>query len=56
MIISHIYAQDGETALHRAALHGHLKICQSLIEHGASVDVQNKVRDNPYQEYVQCKL
>ena len=43
MIISHSYVQDGYTALHEAAVKGHHEICQCLIEHDASVDVQDKV-------------
>ena len=51
MIISHFHAQDSETALHKAASHGHNEICQCLIEHDANVNVQDKVRDNPCQGY-----
>ena len=56
MIISHFHAQDGRTALHQAAFKGHHEICQFLIKHGASVDAQNKVRDDPYQEYALSNL
>ena len=56
MIISHFPAQEGSTALHMASWRGHHEICQYLIEHGASVDVQDKVRDNPYPEYALYKL
>ena len=55
MVISHIYAQDGKTALHDAAFRGHHETCQCLVEHGASVDAQDKVRDNFHQKYVLCK-
>ena len=47
---SHFYAQDGKTALQKAALNGRLWTCECLIKHGASVDVQDKVRDNPWKE------
>ena len=47
VIISHFYAQHGRTALHQAAENGHAETCQCLIKHGASVDAQDKVRDNP---------
>ena len=47
---SHFYAQDGKTALHKAAVDGGLETCECLIKHGASVDVQDKVRDNPWKE------
>ena len=56
MVISQLHAQDRSTALHLAAFNGNHEICQFLIEHGASVDAQEKVRDNPYQEYALCKL
>ena len=48
--------QSGETPLHKAAGAGHHETCQWLFQHGASVDVQDKVRENPYQEYALCKL
>ena len=44
MIISDYFAQDGRTPLHLAAEEGHHEICQRLIEHGARVDAQAKVR------------
>ena len=47
LIISHFHAQGGRTALHRAAMEGHHETCQILITHGASVDAQTTVRDNP---------
>ena len=46
MIISHTYAQDGETPLHLAAHGGHLEIIKYLVECGASVNVQSEVRDS----------
>ena len=55
MVISHIFAQNGESALHHAAANGHHETCQLLFEHGASVDAQDKVRDNFHQNYVLCK-
>ena len=44
MIVCHTYAQDGETPLHLAAGGGHLETVKYVIEHGASVDVRNRVR------------
>ena len=45
MLNSDLYAQDNITPLHLAARRGHHEICQYLVEHGANVDVQDKVRD-----------
>ena len=45
MLNSDLYAQNNSTPLHLAALRGHHEICQYLVEHGANVDVQDKVRD-----------
>ena len=47
MLISDLFAQNNTTPLHLAAVRGHHEICQYLIEHGASVNVQDKVRDGP---------
>ena len=52
LIISHFNAQVGLTALHWAAMEGHHETCQILIKHGASVDAQDNVRDNPYLQKV----
>ena len=43
---SHFYAQDGKTALLKAAENG-LETCQCLMKHAASVDFQDAVRNNP---------
>ena len=56
LIISYFHAQWGWTALHSAALEGHHETCQILIKHGASVDAQEKVRDNPYLQKALSKL
>ena len=56
VVISHVYAQYCRTALHEAAVAGHHEICQCLIEHGASLDIRDVVRDNLYQEYALYKL
>jgi len=37
-------AQDGNTALIKAAFEGHLEVVKQLLEAGADKDVQNKVR------------
>ena len=56
LIISHFHAQDCRTALHQAALKGHHETCQILIKHGASVNAQDNVRDNPYLQKALSKL
>ena len=55
MVISHIFAQGDQTALHCAAVCGHHEICQCLVEHGASVDAKDSVRDNFHQKYALYK-
>ena len=35
--------QDGETALHKAALIGHVEEVKMLIDYGAAVDIRDKV-------------
>ena len=35
--------QNGETALHKAALKGHVEIVQLLVKYGAVVDIGDKV-------------
>ena len=35
--------QDGETALHWAALRGHVEVVKMLVKYGAAVDIRNKV-------------
>ena len=35
--------QDGETALHLAALFGHVEVVKMLVKYGAAVDIRNKV-------------
>ena len=56
MIISQIYAQSSSTALRKAAVKGNHEISQCLIENDASVDAQDKGRNDPHQEYALCKL
>ena len=38
-----IVLQDGENALHKAALRGHVEVVQQLVKCGAAVDIRNKV-------------
>ncbi|KAJ8033227.1 Ankyrin-1 [Holothuria leucospilota] len=38
---------NGETAMHVAARHGHLKMVQALLEEGADVECSSKVGENP---------
>ena len=45
MLNSDLYAQNNSTPLHLAAPRGQHEICQYLVEHGANVNVQDKVRD-----------
>ena len=35
--------QDGETALHKAAVRGHVEVVKILVDYGAAVDIRNKV-------------
>ena len=39
------YEQDGETALMKASCRGKVGVVRRLLYIGASVDIQNKVRD-----------
>ena len=47
MLVSDLFVQNSSTPLHLAAQWGHHEICQYLVEHGGSVDVQDKVRGGP---------
>ena len=35
--------QNGETALHKAALLGYVEVAKTLVDHGAAADIRNKV-------------
>ena len=35
--------QNGETALHKAALRGDVEVVQLLVKYGAAVDIRSKV-------------
>ena len=35
--------QDGDTALHRAALRDKVEVIDLLVKHGAAVDIRNQV-------------
>ena len=37
-----IHIQNGETALHRAALGGRVEVVKMLVDYGAVVDIRNK--------------
>jgi len=39
----YLHLQNGESALHAAALFGHTKVVKELIQAGAKVDLKNKV-------------
>ena len=34
--------QNGETALHCAALYDHIEVIKTLVKYGAAVDIRNK--------------
>ena len=34
--------QNGETALHRAALHEHVEVVKTLVDYGAAADIRNQ--------------
>ena len=38
--------QEGKTALMYASQYGHLPVVQYLVQQGAVIDTQNKVRNN----------
>ena len=38
-----MFHQDGETALHQAALEDHVEVVRTLVDHGAAVDIRNQV-------------
>ena len=42
-IYCHKHMQYGQTALHKAARHGHDKICSMLIDHKADMNVSETV-------------
>lgn len=44
MFTFHLNFQNGESALHAAALFGHLNIVKKLVESGADHHLQNKVK------------
>ena len=43
IVTSCIMLQSGETALHVAALKGHVEVIKMLVKYGAAVDIRNKV-------------
>ena len=46
--------QDGATPLLIAAQEGHLETCRYLIEHGAAIDLREKVRITIFSTTVLC--
>ena len=46
--------QNGETALHKASLKGHIDIVQLLVKYGAAVDIRDKVSNNTQQMQLIC--
>ena len=43
--------QYGETALHKAALKGHVEVVELLVKYGAAVDIRNKVLHCTYRKH-----
>ena len=41
---SHVSSQDGWSSLMIASLNGHVEVVDKLLQHGAAVDQQTKVR------------
>ena len=49
--------QDGRTALMYASIYGHLPVVEHLVQQGAAIDVQNKVRNSiSSMYYLDCLL
>jgi len=48
-------SQNGETALHAAALFGHMKITRLLMSYGADKNIKNKVPCTTYSVYIVIK-
>ena len=38
--------QNGDTALMRASVHGHLPVVQYLVQQGVAIDIHAKVRNH----------
>ena len=38
--------QDGDAALHKAALFGHVEVVKMLVKYGAAVDIRDMVSAN----------
>ena len=57
IILSIIVIQDGRTALMYASHYGYLPVVEYLLQQGAAVDVQNKVRNSiSSMYYLDCIL
>ena len=41
---SHVSSQDGVSSLMYASVIGHVEVVDKLLQHGATVDLQDKVR------------
>jgi ankyrin repeat protein len=41
---SHVSSQDGLSSLMVASFNGHVEVVDKLLQHGATVDLQDKVR------------
>lgn len=39
-----LHDSEGQTALHKACLHGHAKLAQELVYHGAMTDAQTSAK------------
>jgi ankyrin repeat protein len=51
----HVVFKNGETALHGAAMFGHLDVVRILLKAGANPNSLNREGDNPYQLALKCK-
>ena len=43
LIMSFISYQDGRTALHNAAMYGHIDVARLLLDRGANVNIKDNV-------------